>query len=325
MTTFAFPTCRPQVAPYASQQHPHDLRFARAWRKRRQALASAVAALACSGNPQAMAYEIERSGPFVVRQTFDVGAAQDLVLALDNSDCARPLEVEVSTYEGRGLIGHELLHLVQGGGALYTVPLPPSIAGHRAIGIELALEPGPCADTFLAGFSLLEGDGATTASGRIPNHTPEWSNPNAGDPGRDPAEGGMNTDLHIPPTRIGPGENVVFSFWNTCARSGTYAMRIKSLQVRDFSETTLELPAYGIKQVSLSVGHDEPAMLIRGFGTFTVRGNSAATDPCPPGQDPISGFMTLQNERGETAAASGLPTGKRQHKPVSVTVPSRDF
>jgi len=322
MSTFASPTSRPQAAPCASHQHPHDSRTAPRWRKRRQALA--LAALACLGSHQAVAYEIERSGPVVVRQTFDVGAAQDLVLALDNSDCARPLGVEVSTYEGRGLIGHELLHLVQGGGALYPVPLPPVIEGHRAIGIELALEPGPCAGTFLAGFSLLEGDGATAASGRIPNHTPEWSNPNASDPGRDPADGGMNTDLHIPPTRIGPGENVVFSFWNTCARSGTYAMRIKALLVRDISETILELPAHGIEQVSLSVGHDEPAMLIRGFGTFAVRRNSAETAPCPPGQGPISGFMTLENARGETAAASGLPTGKRQHKPVSVSVPSRD-
>jgi hypothetical protein len=282
----------------------------------------ALAALACSGNHLAVAYEIEPSGPIVVRQTFSVGVAQDLVLALDNSECARPLEVEVSTYEGGGLIGHELLHVVQGGGALYTVPLPPAIEGHRAIGIELAAEPSPCAGTFVAGFSLLEDDGATAASGLIPNHTPQWSNPNASDPGSAPAEGGMNSRLHIPPTRIGPGENVVFSFWNTCARSGTYAMRIKNLQVRDFSETILKLPAYGIKQVSLSVGHDEPAMLIRGFGTFAVRRNSTETDPCPPGEGPINGFMTLENAHGKTAAASGLPTGKRQHKPLSVTVPS---
>jgi hypothetical protein len=286
-------------------------------------LAIAAAALACSGNHEAVGRDIEVSGPFVVRQTFGVGAAQDLVLALDNSECAGPLEVDVSTYEGRGLIGHELLHVVQGGGALYTVPLPPAIERHRAIGIELAVEPGPCAATLLAGFSLLEGDGATAASGLIPNYTPEWTNPNASDPGRTSAEGGMNSHLHIPPTRIGPGETVVFSFWNTCARSGTYAMRIKHLQVRDFSDTLLELPAYGIKQVSLSVGHDEPAMLIRGFGTFMVRRNSAGTDPCPPGEGPINGFMTLENAHGKTSAASGLPTGKRRHKPVSATVPSR--
>jgi hypothetical protein len=321
MTTSASLTAPPQAVPWTP--HPHDSRTAPRCSKRCHAFA--LAALACSGNHLAGAYDIEPSGPFVVRQTFGIGAAQDLVLALDNSECARSLEVGVSTYEGRGLIGHELLHVVQGGGALYTVPLPPAIEGLRAIGIELAVEAGPCAGTFLAGFSLLAGDGATAASGLIPNHTPEWSNPNASDPGRAPAGGGMNSHLHIPPTRIGPGENVVFSFWNTCARSGTYAMRIKNLQVRDFSDTIVELPAYGIKQVSLSVGHDEPAMLIRGFGTFTLPRNTAGMDSCPPGPGPINGFMTLENARGETAAASGLPTGKRQHKPVSVTVPSRDL
>jgi hypothetical protein len=319
MSTFAIRTARSQTTLWTSR--PHASHPAHRFSKRRRALA--VAALACSGIHQAVAHDIEVSGPFVVRQSFGVGADQDLVLALDNSECARSVEVDVATYEGRGLIGHEVLHVVQGGGALYKVPLLHTIERPGAIGIELAIEPGPCAATFIAGFSLLDADGATAASGRIPNYTPEWTNPNASDPGRTSAEGDVSSRLHIPPTRIGPGEKVVFSFWNTCARSGTYAMRIKNLQVGDVSDTILELPAYGIKQVSLSAGQDEPAMLIRGFGTFTVRRDSADTDPCPPGEDSINGFMTLENVHGKTSAASGLPTGKRQHNPVSATAPWR--
>jgi hypothetical protein len=50
-------------------------------------------------------------------------------------------------------------------------------------------------------------------------------------------------------------------------------------------------------------------------------GTTSDTDPCPPGQRLVAASESLVNPDGGTASASGLPTGKRQHKPVSVTKP----
>jgi|GEM_PF-5636016 len=249
---------------------------------------------------------------------FGVGPAQHAELALDNRNCKQDVVATVTTTDGKGLIAQELVHVVQGGAAVYTLPMLesryPEQEGRQQYSVVIHFAPGPCVSGLEGTLSLVTGDGSTVAMHHIPAHTPEWTNQSAHNPGTTILKGDMNDYVHIPPVRVGPRQAAEFVFWNQCNDNIALQLNLDDVQSGESQSVNLDIPASAFQLFTIPVPEEGPAVTIRGFGAFAVNNPDAA--PCPPGGSPLNGTLSIVNPTGETTVIiQGLPTGKRRHKP----------
>jgi len=250
--------------------------------------------------------------------TFGVGPAQHAELALDNRNCEQDVVATVTTTDGKGLIAQELVHVVQGGAAVYPLPTLesryPEQEGRQQYGVAIQFAPGPCVGSLEGSLSLVTGDGSTVAMHRIPAHTPEWTNQSANDSETTILNGGMNDYVHIPPVRVGPRQAAEFVFWNQCNENIALQLNLEDVQSGESQSVNLYIPASTFELFTIPVPEEGPAVTIRGSGAFAVNNPDAA--PCPSGGSPLNGTFSIVNPNGDTTVIiQTLPTGKRMHKP----------
>ena len=265
------------------------------------------------GSLPAQAQATDASDYMVWRANFGIAATESAELIIDNSGCADAATVTVGTTDSQGLVTHEVVHVAQNSGAVYPVPLPAAAADRSALGIEVWVKPGPCVRVMDAALAVI-GDNRSTA---VIRHTPEWSTFNDHDPGGSATAEGQNNFIHLPPTRIGPGQSAEFAFWNNCPAAVSAELRLRNIGTGAEEVLTADLEPSEFKQLALAVLNHETAVHLVGFGTFVVKDRQSDLDPCPRGLGLFTGTLSLTDEAGNTTSASGLPTGKRQHKPVN--------
>jgi hypothetical protein len=247
-------------------------------------------------------------------QVFGTGASQSAELLIDNTDCSELVTVTVTTTDSSGSIAHELAHVVQQGAVIVPLPESSAPADRTGRGLEVSVEPESCAGLTYASLAIVNGDGATAGM----HYGAEWTDYNTHDPGITATEVAQNIRIHIAPTRVGLGQTAEVLFHNTCPED-----IVVMLDVTDLS-TGVSHPV-DLKVAPWKTGVLPLASVANGLPTYFkaegyVRDAEKEANPCPSAFGAVVGTLELVDAQGNTAA-TGLPTGKRQHKPVSVVKP----
>lgn len=262
---------------------------------------------------------------WVWRQNIEIGPLQSAELILASGGCNEPFTVAVETTDQDGLVVHELVQVTQqSAGVVYPLPESYGLAERSRFGIRLEVEPGPCAHALQAALVIVNEDETTAAVSRIPKHAPEGSDFNANAPGISADEGGPTNYINVHSTRIGPGQLAEFAFWSNCPEEISVALELRTIGTEEEEVIPLKIDVapLAFAQASVAVPAGRQSVSLVGFGSFSVKDRPADGNPCPPGLGALTGILSLVDDQGNTTHTSGLPTGKRQHKPVSITKPS---
>jgi len=268
--------------------------------------------LICGGAAQA---QPDESAHTVWAANLSIGAAQSAELILDNASCPKSALVNVITTDSQGSTTQEVVHVGQGGIALYDVSAPVGTDDRRHFGIEVQAEPGRCLSRLQAALAIIDDVDGTTADVL---HAPSHPAP-IGKTGGPITDNRPINNIDVPATRIGGRQTAEFSFWNRCPVEVSVVLQLSG--TGDEEEVggifVLDIGASEFGQLNVAGPDYQRSIVIRGFGNFVVKDRQPHTDECPPGHGLFTGNLSIVDEQGNADQASGLPTGKRQHKPVN--------
>jgi hypothetical protein len=251
-------------------------------------------------------------GPVYWQTSFGIGANQRAELVFDNGLCTGPALISVVTTDQQGTtVVHEIIHVEQSGGAVY--PIPASAEERTYFGLAVDVEPETCSKALQTALAIINSDNSTATV----NHRSIWSDHNLHDPGIAASAVGVDRRILIAPGRVGPGQSAEFDFWNQCPYEVSVQLRVSDIRTGVERVLSLDVEPSQIGHLGVAVAGAEQAVVMRGFGTFVVKKRpSSVSSHCPPGQDLFKLGWSLVDEQGNTVVR-GLPTGKRQHKPVN--------
>lgn len=241
--------------------------------------------------------------------TVGVGSAQSAELILDNTRCEAYASGDIYINEDQGL-GQRIPFWLAPGTSLVVPVAGPSIPGvglRRLLAVRVHLAPGPCGvvGRFRASGVVVNPDQTTDGVFLMLSPLPA---------------GEHRLTFEPAATRLGPGQNLEYAVWNGCPIPIVVELETADLLTGDVEKSTLQVDPLRIGAVTPIIG-DSSQVRVVGFGTFSVRrGDASANAPCPPGHGVVAITPSLVNADG-TTQASGLPTGKRQHHPVSLAKP----
>ena len=272
----------------------------------RFAISIAIAAGSTFGTAFAKDGDANGSDLLVWQANFGVSPSQSAELILDNTRCDGYAVGDVLINQDQNLGQRIPLDLAPGASLVLPVPVLSSRVGvRRLVAVRVRLDPGPCRapGRFRASAAAVNANGTTDDIIMFLSPAP---------PAQD--------DAATPLSRLGPAQFLEYAVWNGCPVSIVAELETTNLLTGETDSSSVEVDPFQIRAVVPPIG-DASQVRVVGFGTFSVRKLDASrNDLCPPGQGLVTITASLVNADG-TTQASGLPTGKRRHHPVSLAKP----
>jgi hypothetical protein len=239
-----------------------------------------------------------------------MGSHQFAEILLNNTGCDSYAQLAILTTDGAD--SHEEARELPP----WTFQILPFIEGESAgpnmhLFVRVTLSPGPCAapGSFQAVVAIVNPDGSTAAQIAL-----------VGDPGDEAQDNAAGPPLV---RRIGPWQTAELTVWNGCPVAITARLETTNLSTGESDVHEVDIEPFGIGVIS-PIKPSAGRSIVSGMDAWEWRkeiedGTVSDTDPCPPDRRLVVASESLVNADGGTASASGLPTGKRQHKPFSLT------